>query len=183
MFTSGERTFNIFDVFFIIMLLLSITQIVFCAILKHQIKSKLEYFKEPIIKVKDIPILLLKFIKFTQDKKKPSYYQNIPNLGLAGELILDCYSGFCTEEKLKKVEEKICLEDEDDNDCYKEDYFLKYYEDRIDYKCSFECFESKENTYNNCTDYSFDYIDTKGKDNYSYEKYCFIFLERRKIRR
>ena len=82
------------------------------------------------------------------------------------------------KEKRKK---KICdyLDDyEESLYCYKKDVLETYYEDRIDYNCSFECFELKANTCNNCTNPSFKYNDTKGKcsrntnDIYSYGKYC-----------
>ena len=177
MFTSGERTFNIFDIFFIIIFLLSIAQIIISSILRQQMNSKLKNYS--IIKVEEIPILALESINFTQDKIKPKYYPNIPNLGLTGELILDCYSGLCAEEKWRTKTKEICEEDDEgDTYCYDKDFLEKYYEDRIDYNCSFECFELKGNTCNNCTNSSFIYNDTKGKcsrntnDIYSYGKYC-----------
>ena len=97
MFTSGERKFTIFDIFFTIILLLSIIQIIFSGILRHLVNSKLENFKNSITEEKDIPISGLESIKFTQEKSKPRYYPGISNLGFAGELILDCYSGLCIE--------------------------------------------------------------------------------------
>ena len=68
MFISGKRAFTIFDAFFIIILLLSIAQIVFSAILRYQINSKLKDYKNSIIKVKDKPILALESINFIQSR-------------------------------------------------------------------------------------------------------------------
>ena len=147
--------------------------------LRHQVKSKFKIYKNSTTKSKDKPISALESIKFIQDKTKPKYDPSIPNLGLAEELILDCYSGICNEEKWRIDNKKVCSEDSDgDTICHEEKYRVKYYTDRIDYKCSFECFELQENTCNNCTNSSSKYNDTKGrytrntKDNYSYEKYC-----------
>ena len=123
MFTSGEKAFTIFDMFFIIFILLPLTQIIISVIHINQIKSKLENFKESIIKVEDIPISVVGSIRFDQNKTKPEYIPNAPNLGLAGNLILDCYSGYCTKEVIETRENEVCPKDEDSyNDCDYETY-------------------------------------------------------------
>ena len=176
MFTSGERKFTIFDIFFIIILLLSITQIIFSGILRHLVKSKLENYKNSITEEKDIPILALESIKFTEEKSKPRYYPGISNLGFAGELILDCYSGLCKEAQ--KGYEYECSEDsEGDTYCYYQYKEFLDYAYKMDSKCSFECFELKGKECNNCIDSS-KYKDSKGicsintNASYSYGKYC-----------
>ena len=171
-----EKTFKIFYFFFIIILLLSITQIVLSVILRKQVKSKLEKYE--IKEVEDIYISPLLSINFTQDKTKPRYNPYNPNLGMAGELILDCYSGWCTEKKTKIEYERVCTPTYDDREeCTTESYKKEYYENVRDYQCSSQCFELNGKECNNCNS-SFNYINPKGKctrnsnDKYSYEKYC-----------
>ena len=177
MFTSGERTFAIFDLFFIIILLLAIAQIIISVILRSQVNSKLEDFKYSIKEVKDIPISSVDSIVFTKNKTNNEYNPNTPNLGLAGELILVCYSGYCTEKITETRNNSECSKDDDIEDCEDEFNEYKYEKDIIDYKCSFQCFESKENECNNCFS-SQNYISLKGRcsrntnDIYNKEKYC-----------
>ena len=176
MFTSGERTFNIFDLFFIIILLLSITQIIISVILRNQVNSKLEDYQYSIEEVEDIPISSVESIIFTKNTTKPEYKPTTPNLGLAGDLILDCYSGYCTEEFTGEGSREVCRSNGNaDEDCYDEPYEYTYKKDIIDYRCSFECFESKEKECNKCNTTS---DSSKGKcsrnitDKYYSGKYC-----------
>ena len=178
MFTSGERTFTIFDLFFIIILLLAIAQIIISIILRSQVNSKLEDFKYSVREVEDIPISSVDSIVFTKNKTNFEYNPSTPNLGLAGELILDCYSGYCTEEITETRYNEFCERDDDGfEDCEKEPYEYKYKKDIIDYKCSFQCFESKANECNHCFSSPY-YISLKGRcsrntnDIYNKQKYC-----------
>ena len=182
MFGSGEKTFTILDLFFIIMILISSVQIIISIILRHQI-SKLQKYKESAIKVKDIPISVVEVIRFDKNKTKPEYNPNSPNLGLAGNLILDCYSGYCTEEITETIHNEVCTTNYNgDEDCYDEPYEHKYQAITIDYKCSLQCFETKSKECNECfssTRYNAaNYISAKGScsrktnDQYDSDKYC-----------
>ena len=183
MFGSGEKTFTILDLFFIIMILISLAQIIISIILRHQIKSKLQKFKESVVKVEDISISVVESIRFDKNKTKPEYYPNSPNLGLAGNLILDCYSGICRVEITETREREVCRSNfNGDEDCYDEPYNYTYQSDIIDYKCSLECFESKSKECNECYSsskyYPEKYISKKGRcsrntnDIYNFDKYC-----------
>ena len=78
-------------IFFYYNSIITIAQLIISVILRCQVKSKLEDFKY-------IPISSVESIIFTENKTNIEYNPNTPNLGLAGELILDCYIGHCTEE-------------------------------------------------------------------------------------
>ena len=67
-----------------------------------------------------MPITTVKSIKFTQEniESKPKYYSDIPNLGFARNLILDCYRGLCLEERWRNKLIEICDYDMDyGNEC------------------------------------------------------------------
>ena len=91
MFTSGEKIFNIFDIFFIIILLLSINQIILSVILMNQVNSSLKHSIKEL--VEDTSISTIESIsfqyKYAQNESKPRYIPSESNLGFAGELILD----------------------------------------------------------------------------------------------
>ena len=166
MFVSGKKCCNIFYIFFAIIILLSIIQIILISTFKKKLNS-IKFSKKEV----DIPISALKSIKFVEDKSKPEYNPNTPNLGFTGEIILDCYSGYCTEKETTR-HERVCPDD----DCEDEYYETTDNIDRINYSCSLECFKLKGQTCDKC--YSSKSISSKGKcsrktnDNYSNEKYC-----------
>ena len=162
MFITGEEKFSICDMFVIIILLLSITQIIISTILRHKVNSELEHYKYTIKEVEDIPISTIEYITFTKNKTKPEYNPYnpyTPNLGFAGDLILDCYRGYCTEEI---TETDYAIRCYNDDDCDEEPYEYTYEEDRLDYKCSFDCFINKGKECNQCYSSSSKYISSKG---------------------
>ena len=167
---SREKTSIILVTFLIAILLLAIVLIIMSILLRHQLGSETNNPKEV-----DIPILASKSLGFIQGKLKPNYNPYEVNLGLAGEIILDCYSGYCTKEKTMLKREYNCGQDDDD-DCDVIEYNYTYQENIIEKDCSFECFNLKSSTCNSCSNYH--YISSKGKckrntnDNYSYGKYC-----------
>ena len=174
MFTSGEKTFTIFDIFFIILLSLIIIQIILSAVLRYKLKS---YYENYSFENEDLPLIALGIITFTRETEKPEY-DPISNLGSAGELILDCYSGHCRRKKKWSESSRVCSLDEDGEEVCGEVFIDKKIDiDIIDHKCSFECFELKEKTCSNCTTFP-DYISSKGNcirntnDDYSDGKYC-----------
>ena len=174
MFTSGEKTFNIFDVFFIIILLLSITQIIISVILRNQVNSKLEHYYYSIEKVENIPISTVDSIKFHKIKLGTQYNPYNTYLGLTGDLILDCYNGYCIEEKTEIRYNRDCTTIDDYEYCDEEPYEYEYEESTLDSKCSYECFESKGSKCNQCPSSKY----TKSKclfrtnDKYYNKNYC-----------
>lgn len=170
-----EITFKIIPTF--LLLSLSISQIIVLALLRHKLNSKFDDYESTLKFNSEINITALESIKFIEDdNKEPKYYPGIQNLGFAGNLILDCYSGLCIEEILKNEPIEDCY---DDRHCTYYDNYVKHYQERIDYKCSLECFELKGYSCNNCTNPKYKYINRVGycsrnldDKEYSDEKYC-----------
>ena len=160
----------------VLLLLLSISQIIILPTLRHKLNSRFDDYDSTLGFNSEIHITTLESIEFIEkDNKEPKYYPGIQNLGFAGNLILDCYSGLCTEELWKNEP----IEDCDDDGCGYIDNYVKYYPERIDYKCSFECFELKGHSCNNCTNPKYKYINSIGNcsrnlddKECSDEKYC-----------
>ena len=98
-------------------------------------------------------------MNFIEAKSNPSYNGSIANLGTAGRLILDCYTGIC--------QTKSYYYDSDDDLMYE-------YIDKRDYSCSEQC---SNNTINECN--CDDPYKNKGTcsrkydDSYDVEKYCY----------
>ena len=78
--------------------------------------------KRPEDEVQDVIILSFTSLDFIQVESRPNYTE--VNLGLAGRLIFDCYTGLCPKKEY--------YYDIDDDLTY--DYF-----DRLDYICSEQC--------------------------------------------
>lgn len=108
----------------------------------------------------DIIISYFSSLDFVEIDSSPVYGESSKNLGLAGRLILDCFTGTC------QVEDSYY--DEDDGPTY-------YYKDVIDYSCSQQC---SYNGSNECICSTYQAIG-KGKcsrlydDSYRIGKYCY----------
>ena len=108
----------------------------------------------------DITISYFSSLDFVEIDSSPVYSESSKNLGLAGRLILDCFTGTC------QVEDSYY--DEDDGPTY-------YYKDVIDYSCSQQC---SYNVSKECICSTYQAIG-KGKcsrlydDSYSIGKYCY----------
>ncbi len=77
---------------FSFLILLILLLIVLCSIL---CAKRLK--KRPEIKLEDIVISGFSSMNFIQAESNPAYSESNSNLGLAGRLILDCYTGICQE--------------------------------------------------------------------------------------
>ena len=142
-------------IFTIILLLLGIAIITLIIILFANRPKELKG-----INGDDITISYFNSLNFTEIDPSPVYSDSSFNLGLAGRLILDCFTGTCKVENF--------YYDDDDNEIY-------YDKDEIDYNCSEQC------SYNNSrecycpTGYEY----SKGKcsrlydDSYEKGKYCY----------
>ena len=173
MFTCGETIFTIFDIFLILIFLISIAQIIISVILNNQVKTKLKNYKFK--EVKDINITGLNSIKFTQNNTMPIYNLNVPNLGFAGELIIECYTGLCTIEKEDTNYQTVCKNWGDDERCESEEVKTSYYEKFVEVECTIDCFKSRGKICNSCpSEYdSSEGFCTINSDDYKYnKKYC-----------
>ena len=150
----------------ILIILLSIIQFILGIIIVSKIKS--DFKKRPEINVDKIVSGLKSFI-FTEETSRPRYFPAEANLGLTGNLYLDCYKGTCS--KIVRETKEVCYDD----DCET----IVEYNNQIDInkECSEECFELKgEYCYDKCSDY----YDSKNgvcsrntNDNYNRKKVCF----------
>ena len=106
----------------------------------------------------DIKISSFHSLNFTDDDSIIAYNESTPNLGLAGRLILDCFSGMCDKEY----------------QYYEDDGWETGHEFQLDYNCSKQC------SYNDisectCVNSFSKYGDCSRKydDKYDNEKYCY----------
>ena len=154
------------SILFIIVILLSIAQFALSIILISKINSD---FKNLSFRNVDINISAIKSFYFTEFSSRPRYSPSDINLGLAGDLYLDCYTGNCN-----KTIEKIDYYCDEDNNC--EELLYYRYELEIFKPCSVQCFELKNISCDVC---SSDYNSKKGycsrntDDNYDDKKVCF----------
>ena len=75
----------------------------------------------------------IKSFHFTEETSRPRYFPSEANLGLAGDLYLDCYAGACY--KIIRTIEEVC---DIDDDC---EYFEDIHTEKdINKACSEECF-------------------------------------------
>ena len=149
-----------------LILILSIIQIIFSFILLVKISKD---FKKRQVKDVDINISGLKSFNFTDFPSRPIYSASDANLGLAGKLYLDCYSGLCYKIYIETRE--VC---DIDDDC--ETYEVKHDDSAIVKACSEQCFETKEKLcYNECSDF-YDskngYCSRNTNDKYDVNKVC-----------
>ena len=156
-----------FSILCIIIILLLITQFILGIIIVIKIKSD---FKKRPEKDVDINISGLKSFNFTEFSSRPIYFPSDTNLGLAGNLYLDCYTGTCY--KITKETKYVC---DSDDDCETIEIF--HNENDINKACSEQCFELKEKLcYDECSDY-YDskngYCSRNTNDNYDNKKVCF----------
>ena len=151
----------------LLIILLSIIQFILGINIVSKIKSK---FKKRPEKYVDKIISGLKSFYFTEETSRPRYFPKEANLGLAGNLYLDCYTGSCS--KNIKETEWVC---DSDDDC---ETIVTFREQKdINEACSEECFELKGEY---CNDKCSDYYDSKNgvcsrntNDNYDNKKVCF----------
>ena len=148
-------SFTKFDIFFyIILMIIGIGNLVLIIIL---FANRPEELQE--IKTDDIAISYFSTLNFNEIDSFPAYSKSSSNLGLTGRIILDCYSGICQKERINYENNKPEI----------------YYEDVLDYSCSYQC---SYNVKQEC-DCSVDSYKSKGKcsrlydDSYDIEKYCF----------
>ena len=110
-------------------------------------------------KTDDITISYFSSLNFVINNSLPVYDESSNNLGLAGRLILDCFTGICQVE-----------------DFYYDDYDDTVFYDRdvIDYRCSKQC-SYNDSKYCNCAVYVYVQGECSRKYNDSYEegKYCY----------
>ena len=113
------RTFTRLDIIFaIIMILVGIGIITLIIIL---FVNRPEEIKA--IKTDDITISYFSSLNFVKNDSLPDYNESNYNLGLAGRLILDCFTGIC-------IAEDYYFDDGDR---------IEYDKDVIDYSCSRQC--------------------------------------------
>ena len=149
-------SFTKLDIFFsIILILIGIGILTLIIIL---FSNRPEPLKES--KTSDITISTISSMNFTEIDSLPVYSESNLNLGLAGRLILDCYTGICQVEDY--------YYDSDDS-------LVEYYEDVLDYSCSQQC-SYNSNQECNC---NIENSKSKGKcsrkydDQYEIGKYCY----------
>ena len=114
-------------------------------------------------KVEDIPISFFSTLNFIEIGSFPVYSESTLNLGLAGRLILDCFTGIC------QIEESYY-----DSNTESTSYS---YKDILDYNCAKQC------SYNGKAecDCNIEPNHKKGKcsrkydDEYKIEKYCYAY--------
>ena len=180
MLIYGEKGFNIFVIFMVIIILFAFTQFILSIILAIQVNSKLQKF--PLHPVEDIYITGLKSFEFTPVSSRPQYIPSISNLGTAGKLYLDCYKGTCVRTETGKRTEKVCDNIYNDRgeviskDCHYEihDYTETIYD--IVLSCSQQCFDSKSKNCSSCTnryDKPYGTCSRNQNDNYNKTKICF----------
>ena len=118
----------------ILIILLSIIQFILGIILVSKIKSD---FKERPEKHEEKIISGLKSFHFTEETSRPRYSPSEANLGLTGDLYLDCYAGACYKiiKEIKNVS--------DYDDCKIVELF--HNKNDINKDCSEECYELKKN--------------------------------------
>lgn len=156
-----------FSTLCIIIILLLLIQFILSIILIIKIKS--DFKKRP---EKDVDIIItgLKSFNFVEFSSRPRYFPSDTNLGLTGNLYLDCYTGTCY--KVTKETKEVC---DYDDDCETIEIF--HNENDINKACSEQCFELKEKLcYEECSDY-YDskngYCSRNTNDNYDNKKVCF----------
>ena len=153
-----------------IIILLSLIQIILGIVLYISISN----LKKRSEKDSDIIISGFKAFNFTESSSsKPRYYPSSANLGLAGKLYLDCYSGICDETYTETEQEYNC---DDDGYCTHEYVDVEYTNHDIVEACSKQCSELKKshcdvcpNKYNSRTGY----CSRKTDDDYKSGKVCF----------
>ena len=112
------------------------------------------------IKTDDITISSFSSLNFIEIDSLPVYSESSSNLGLAGRLILDCFTGIC------KVEDYYYDIDDD---------LVEYYVDVLDYRCAQQCSYSvnKECNCNIDGEQSKGECSRKYDDQYEIGKYCY----------
>ena len=141
-------------------LVLNIIEIIYIA----KIKKRSE------VVVEDINIKSFKSFNFVEYSTKPIYDPYGENLGLTGKLYLTCYSGACSKDIIVRRKKGDC--DDKRLPCY-------YYDDKeiesfIEYDCSKQCYELKQDYCNNCPiEYESQGIcSVNNDDNYDANKAC-----------
>ena len=114
--------------------------------------------KRPEIKLEDIVISGFSSMNFIQAESNPAYSESNSNLGLAGRLILDCYTGICQERYYY----------------YESDDLTFDYIDKIDYSCSEQCSYNINNECD-CDDsyYNKGTCSRNYDDTFDLEKFCY----------
>ena len=149
-------SFTKFDIFFyIILMIIGIGNLVLIIILFANRPKELKG-----INGDDITISYFSSLNFSEIDSLPVYSESGSNLGSAGRLILDCFTGLCQVED-------YYLDDYDDT--------IYYDKDVIDYNCSKQC------SYNiskkcNCDDsykWSIGECSRLYDDSYRIGKYCY----------
>ena len=123
------------------------------------------------MKLNEISITGLKSFDFIQNKTIPEYPED--NLGNAGRLILDCYTGTCIHDILHTDYSVYC---DSDDSCYTEDEFWMEYRPTIDHYCSEQCYEIG-NDECNCSEPYEDIgtCENKMDDKYENGKVCYAY--------
>ena len=118
----------------------------------------------------DISIMGLESFDFIENKSIPEYPYD--NLGITGNLILDCHTGTCIHEIYHEIIRTYC--DEDYCDDYDESW--TEYKRIIDHNCSEQCYETG-NDECNCSE-PYNKIGTcknKTNDEYKEGKVCYAY--------
>ena len=123
------------------------------------------------MKLDEIPITGLRSFDFIENKTIPEYPSD--NLGNAGRLILDCYTGTCIHDILHTDYSVYC---DSDDSCYTEDEFWMEYRPTIDHYCSEQCYETG-NDECNCSEPYEDIgtCENKMDDKYENGKVCYAY--------
>ena len=166
---NKEKGFIVIAIVVTIILLLSIIQFV----VGINIYSKIKNLEKRSEKNDDIIISGLRSFNFTDSSSsKPIYYTSDANLGLAGELYLDCYSGTCSRTIAESGPRQHC---EKVNDCIVEYVDYVYTDIDIVENCSKQCLELKRTTCDVCP-YDYDsrtgVCSNKTNDDYENGKAC-----------
>ena len=123
-------------------------------------------------RLQDKNIMGLESFNFVQDKEIPEYPHD--NLGLAGQLILECYIGTCIKEIYHKNIKTYC--DYDDY-CYDVDEGWYEYRPTIDHDCSEQCYVFGKKECNCSSNYHEEKgtCERKNNDQYAEGKVCFAY--------
>ena len=123
------------------------------------------------MKLDEIPITGLRSFDFIENKTIPEYPSD--NLGNAGRLILDCYTGTCIHDILHTDYSIYC---DSDDSCYTEDEFWMEYRPTIEHYCSEQCYETG-NDECNCSEPYEDIgtCENKMDDKYENGKVCYAY--------
>ena len=118
-------------------------------------------------KLTDISIIGLESFDFIDDKTIPEYPYD--NLGITGNLILDCYTGICIHEIFHEEIEEDC----DEDSCSYYDASWTEYKKIIDHDCSEQCYETGNDECNCSEPYNkIGSCQNKTNDEYEEGKIC-----------